>query len=116
MRAATAKRPPVATPLAAGEAIAAQWNGSIGGEEVPKAEARACTVRVAGDSEVALLFVGDEAATREVPVRRLTPKVSGRACRIGGCRPGLEVHAAGSDIVFEFETVEDRDRLAASLI
>jgi hypothetical protein len=115
MRAETAKRPPAATPLAAGEAIAAHWNGSIGGEEVPKAEARACTVRVMGDGEVALLSVTDEAATRDVPVRRLTPKVSGRACRIRGCRPGLEVHAAGSDIVFEFETVEDRDRLAASL-
>ena len=108
-------RPAMATPLATDETIAADWNGSVGREEVRKAEARACTVRVTGDGEVALLSVTDVGGTRDVPIRRGTPKVSGRACRIGGCRPGLEVHAPGSDIVFEFDSVEDRDRVAASL-
>jgi hypothetical protein len=120
MRAESANRRPAATaaatPLALDETIAAQWNGSIGGEEVPKADSRACTVRVTGDSEVAVLSVTDSVGTRQVPIRRASRKVSGRACRIGGCRPGLEVHAAGSDIVFEFDSVEDRDRLAASLV
>ena len=117
MRAESSGPPPAATALAAGEAIAARWNGSIGGEEVPTAQARACTVCVSGDrdSEVALLLLTDDGATRELPIRRQMPKVSGRACRVGGCQPGLEVHAAGSDIVFEFDSVEDRDRLAASL-
>jgi hypothetical protein len=115
MRAESPKRPSAA-PLAEVETIAARWNGRIGGEEVPKAEARACTVRVTGDSDIALLSVTDDGGAREVPVRRVTPKVSGRACRIGGCRPGLEVHATGSDIVFEFDSVEDRDRLAAALV
>jgi hypothetical protein len=116
MRAESTKRPSAAAPLTEVETIAARWNGRIGGEEVPKAEARACTVRVTGDSDIALLSVRDDGGTREVPVRRATPKVSGRACRIGGCRPGLEVHATGSDIVFEFDSVEDRDRLAAALV
>ena len=105
-----------ASPLAPNETISARWNGRIGGEEVPTAESRACTVRVTGAGEVVLLSVTDSGSTREVPVRRVTPKVSGRACRIGGCRPGLEVHATGSDIVFEFDSVADRDRLAASLV
>jgi hypothetical protein len=116
MRAETAKHPPTATPLAADEAIAAQWSGSIGGVEVPKAKSRACTVGVTGDREVVVLSVTDTGGTRDVPVRRATPRVAGRACRVGGCRPGLEVHAAGTDIVFEFSSVEDRDRLAASLV
>lgn len=116
MRPGTRDRRPNATPLAPGETIAARWNGSIAGEEVPKAEARACTVRVTGGGEVALLSVDDDGGSRDVPVQRTTPKVSGRACRIGGCRPGLEVHATGSDIVFEFDSVADRDRLAASLV
>jgi hypothetical protein len=115
MRAESADRRSPATPLATDQTIAARWNGSIGGEEVPKAEARACTVRVTGDSEIAVLSVTDGSGTREVPIRRATRTVSGRACRIGGCRPGLEIHATGSDIVFEFDSVEDRDRLAASL-
>jgi hypothetical protein len=116
MRAETSKRARTALPLAAEEAISAHWNGSIGGKEVPKGEARACTVRVSGDSEVALLSVTDEGGTREVPIRRATPKVSGRACRVGGCRPGLEIHTTGSDIVFEFSSAADRDRLATSLV
>ena len=73
-------------------------------------------MRVSGDGEVALLSVTDVGGTRDVPVQRVTPKISGRACRVGGCRPGLEVHATGSDIVFEFDSVADRDRLAASLV
>lgn len=116
MRAEAAKRPVTASPLGARETIAARWSGSIGGVEVPKAESRACTVGVTGDTDVAVLSVGDDEGTREVPIRRGSKSVSGRACRVGGCRPGLEVHAAGSDIVFEFDSAADRDRLAVSLV
>jgi len=73
-------------------------------------------VAVTRDAEIALLSVTDSGGVRQVPVRRATPKASGRACRTRGCRPGLEVHATGSDIVFEFDSVGDRDRLAASLV
>ena len=116
MRAESPARASGATPLGAGETIAAEWNGQIGNEEVPSASARPCTVAVTGDEEVAMLVLTDVGGVRQVPVRRATPKASGRACRIGGCRPGLEVHATGSDIVFEFDSVADRDRLAASLV
>ena len=116
MRAETSKLARTAQSLAADEVISARWNGSIGGEEVPKGEGRACRVGVSGDGDVALLSVIDEGATREVPIRRATPKVSGRACRVGGCRPGLEVHTTGADIVLEFSSAADRDRLAASLV
>jgi hypothetical protein len=116
MRRESAARASSATALGAEETISAEWNGRIGGEEVPSAAARPCTVAVTRNDEIAMLSVTDSGGVRQVPVRRATPKASGRACRIRGCRPGLEVHATGSDIVFEFDSVGDRDRLAASLV
>jgi hypothetical protein len=104
-----------ASPLAGDETVAVQWSGRIGSEEVAMGRGRDGRVSVTGDGEIATLMVTDERGTRQVPVRRTTPKLSGRACRIGGCRPGLEVHATGSDMVFELDSAEDRDRLYASL-
>jgi hypothetical protein len=105
-----------AAPLRPGEEVGARWNGQIGSEAPPAGEARACSVAVDDQGEVALVRIRDEGGTRHVPVRRATPKVVGRVCRTNGCRPGIEVHGTGSDIVVEFDSAADRDRLAASVI
>ena len=105
-----------AAPLRPGEEITARWNGQIGSEDLALGVARACSVAVDDESEVALVRVRDEGGTRHVPVRRATPKVVGRVCRTNGCRPGIEIHGTGADIVFEFDSAADRDRVAASVI
>jgi hypothetical protein len=103
------------SPLAPGETLAACWSGQIGSDEVPMGQGRDARVGVTTEGEIATLSITDPGGSRQIPVRRATPKVSGRACRLGGCRPGLEVHATGSDIVFELDSAEDRDRLYTSL-
>ena len=116
MRGESPKGPLAAAPLRPGEEITARWNGQIGREDLPQGDTRACSVAVDDEGEVALVRVRDEGGMRNVPVRRSTPKVVGRVCRTSGCRPGIEVHGTGSDIVFEFDSAADRDRLAASVI
>lgn len=108
--------PLAVAPLRPGEEIAARWNGQIGSEDLRLGEARACSIAVDNEGEVALMRVRDEVGTRHVPVRRATPKVVGRVCRTSGCRPGMEVHGTSSDIVFEFDSAAVRDRLAASVL
>jgi len=103
-------------PLAPGESVAARWNGRIGSEDLPLGDGRACSVAVLPGDDVVTLVVTDEHGIRRVPVRRATPKRSGRACRTFGCRAGVEVHATGSDIIFELDSTANRDRLAASLV
>ena len=105
-----------AAPLRPGEEITARWSGQIGSEDLPLGESRACSVAVDDEGEVALVRIRDERGTRNVRVRRATPKVIGRVCRTNGCRPGIEVHGTGSDILLEFELAAERDRLAASVV
>ena len=105
-----------AAPLRPGEEISARWSGQIGGEDISLGEARACSVAVDDEGEVALVHIRDARGTRDVRVRRATPKVIGRVCRTNGCRPGIEVHGTGSDILIEFDSAAERDRLAASVI
>jgi hypothetical protein len=116
IRGESQKVPLAAAPLRPGEEVAARWNGQVGSEDLPLGEARACSVAVDDEGEVALLRIRDEGGTRHVAVRRTTPKVIGRVCRTNGFRPGIEVHGTGSDIVFEFDSAADRDRLAASVV
>ena len=117
MRGESRNGPLAAAPAARpGEEIGARWNGQIGSDDLPLGEARACSVAVDDEGEVALVRVRDEGGSAACAVRRATPKVVGRVCRTNGCRPGIEVHGTGSDIVFEFDSAADRDRLAASVI
>ncbi len=115
MRGESRKGPLAAAPLRPGEEMTARWSGRIGSEELLSGEARSCSVAVEDEGEVALVRVRDEDGARQVPVRRATPKVVGRVCRTNGCRPGVEVHGTSADIMFEFESTADRDRLAASV-
>ena len=116
MRGESRNGPLAAAPLRPGEEIGARWNGQIGSEDLPLGEARACSVAVDDEGEVARVRIRDEGGVRSVAVRRSTPKVVGRVCRTNGCRPGIEVHGTGSDIVLEFDSAADRDRLAASVL
>ena len=116
MRGESRKGQLAAAPLRPGEEITALWNGQIGSEDLPPGESRACSVAVDDEGEVALVRVRDEGGSRNLTVRRATPKVVGRVCRMNGCRPGIEVHGTGSDIVLEFDSAADRDRLAASVV
>ena len=105
-----------AAPLRPGEEIKARWSGQVGGEDVSLGEPMACSVAVDDEGEVALVHIRDERGTRDVRVRRATPKVIGRVCRTNGCRPGIEVHGTGSDILIELDSRAERDRLAASVL
>jgi hypothetical protein len=105
-----------AAPLRPGEEISAYWSGQIGSDDIPLGESMACSVAVDDDGEVALVHLRDERGTRDVRVRRATPKVVGRVCRMNGCRPGIEVHGTGSDILLEVDSTAERDRLAASVL
>ena len=91
-------------PLRPGEEIKARWSGQVGREDVSLGESRACSVAVDDEGEVALVHIRDERGTRDVRVRRATPKVIGRVCRTSGCRPGIEVHGTGSDILIELDS------------
>jgi len=105
-----------AAPLRPGEEIVARWSGQIGSDDVPAGEARACSIAVDDEGGVALVHIRDERGSRHVRVSRTTPKVIGRVCRTNGCRPGIEVHGTGSDILIELDSTAERDRLAASVL
>ncbi len=105
-----------AAPLRPGEEVTARWSGQVGNEDVSLDESRACSIAVDDEGEVALVHILDERGTRDIRVRRATPKVIGRVCRTSGCRPGIEVHGTGSDILIELDSRAERDRLAASVL
>ena len=101
--------------LAPDETIAARWSGRLVGEERDLDDPGACTVAATGEGDVASLTVADERGPRTVVVGRSSPKPVGRVCRVRGCTPHLEVHAPSGDVVLEFASAADRDRLAATL-
>jgi hypothetical protein len=59
--------------------------------------------------------IASAAAVRVVVTRRPAPTTRVRLCRIGGCEPGLEVHAPTADLLLIFSDRETRDRLVATL-
>jgi hypothetical protein len=101
--------------LAANETTPARWSGRLQGEERPLDDPGECTIRVDGDGEARTLTVSDDDGSRTLIVQRSSPKPLGRVCRVRGCNPHLEVHGPGSDLLFEFGSAGDRDRVAASL-
>jgi hypothetical protein len=102
-------------PLGPGEPMGARWSGWLQGEERSLEDPKACTVAVSGEADVRTVTVVDVRGSRTLVTRRNSPRPLGRVCRIGGCTPHLEIHAPGADVVLEFASAGDRDRLAASL-
>ena len=95
--------------------VRARWSGWLGTEERSLDHPRECAIAVEAGSEVRTVTIVDELGARSIVTRRSSPKPLGRVCRLRGCRPHLELHAPGGDILFEFESVRDRDRAAAAL-
>src|SRR4051812_40778477 len=103
-------------PLPSGERLEARWGGWIRNEAVGGHETIACTLTVAPDRDAYLMTIVDARAERTLPVRRRAPVRQVRLCRVDGCRPGLDIRAAGSDLILEFDGVAARDRLASTLL
>lgn len=102
-------------PLATDEKVAARWSGWLQGEIQPLDKPRDSTLAVGRDAEVSTLTVVDALGARSLVVRRASPRPVGRVCRVRGCTPHLEIHAPGGDVLFEFGSVEDRNRIAEAL-
>ena len=110
-----APRASAGEPFGAGEGVAARWSGRIGTESVPAGIPRAARIGLTCDGEACELEVTDERGVHRLAIRRGSPMQVGRLCRIGGCVPGLRIHAPGADVTLEPATAVDRDRLAALL-
>jgi hypothetical protein len=104
-----------ARPLATDEMVAARWSGWLEGENQPLDKPRDCTLAVGRDAAVRTLTVVDAHGARSLVVRRESPRPVGRVCRVHGCTPHLEIHAPRGDVLFEFDSVEERNRVAAAL-
>ena len=52
--------------------------------------------------------------TQTVRIRRAAPLRLVRLVRLGGSRPGLEVHAATADLLLSFDERGDRERFLAA--
>jgi hypothetical protein len=108
-------RPPTrSAPLAPDARLPARWSGWIRNDSVKRDGMLACTLGVVRDGDVHRLTIADARAERVLPVRRRsTNRV--RLCRLDGFRAGLDVRAAGADVIIEFDDPADRDRLASAL-
>ena len=102
-------------PLATDETVAARWSGWLEGEIQPLDKPLDCTLTARSDAEVRTLTVVDSHGPRSLVVRRDSPRPVGRVCRVRGCTPHLEIHAPGGDVVFEFGSVDERNRVATAL-
>ena len=103
-------------PLASDERLEARWAGWIRNESVGRHDLIPCTITVDPDRDVYRLTIADARSERTLPVRRRAPVRQVRVCKIDGCRPGLDIRAAGADVILEFETEPPRDRLASTLV
>jgi hypothetical protein len=103
-------------PLPSGDRLDARWGGWIRNEAVGGHETVACTLTVAPDRDAYLMTIVDARGERTLPVRRRAPIRQVRLCRLDGCRPGLDIRAAGSDLILEFDRAAARDRLASTLL
>jgi hypothetical protein len=102
-------------PLAAGERMSARWSGWIGSTVVTRDAPTACTVEVSAEPDLNWISLTDVHAGRTVRMRRSASAVYVRSCRVGGCEPGLEIHARSDDLILTFDDRAARDRLAATL-
>ena len=73
----------------------------------------ACTITVDGVPDLpdlADVAIVEPARTQTVRIRRTAPLRLVRLVRVGGSRPGLEIHAATADLLLSFDERRDRDR------
>ena len=102
-------------PLAAGERIAARWSGRIGSDVVARDVPTSCIIAVSATPYVNQISLIDAHAGRIVRIRRSAPVRYVRLCGIGGCEPGVDLHARADDLILTFDDPAARDRLAATL-
>ena len=102
-------------PLEPGAAVAVRWSGRIGSEIVSVDASIPALVSVEGEPDRFDVTIASDGATRVVRTRRPAPANRVRLCRIGGCQPGLEVHAPTADLLLIFDDHLVRDRLADTL-
>ena len=102
-------------PLEPGGAVAVRWSGRIAGEVVSIDASNRALVSVEGEPDRFDVTIASDEATHVVRTRRPAPVTRVRICRIGGCEPGLEVHAPTADLLLIFDDHRVRDRLAATL-
>lgn len=105
----------VPRPLEPRASVAVRWSGRIGSELVSPDAAIPALVTVEGEPDRFDVAIASAGATRMVRTRRPAPATRVRLCRIGGCEPGLEIHAPTADLLLIFADREVRDRLAATL-
>ena len=84
-----------------------------GGKNQPLDKPRDCTLAVGRDAAVHARSSMRMALA--LVVRRESPRPIGRVCRVQGCTPHLEIHAPRGDVLFEFDSVEERNRVAEAL-
>ena len=102
-------------PLEPGAAVAVRWSGRIEGEIVPLDASIPARVSIEGEPDRFDVTIASDRATHVVRTRRPAAANRVRLCRIGGCEPGLEVHAPTADLLLIFDDGAVRDRLAATL-
>lgn len=102
-------------PLEAGASVAVRWSGRIGSETVSSEAPITADVTVEGEPDRFNVTIGRPGDTHVVRTRRPAPVTRIRLCRIGGCEPGLEIHAPTADLLLVFADRDMRDRLAAAL-
>ena len=102
-------------PLQPGASVAVRWSGRIGSKTVSPEAPIAADVTVEGEPDRFDVTIAAPGATHVVRTRRPAPATRIRLCRIGGCDPGLVLHAPTADLLLVFADRDVRDRLAATL-
>ena len=105
----------VPRPLPPRTSVAVRWSGRIGSELVSSEAPIPALVTLESEPDRFNVTIASAAAVRVVVTRRPAPTTRVRLCRIGGCEPGLEVHAPTADLLLIFSDRETRDRLVATL-
>jgi hypothetical protein len=103
-------------PMAPDERLEGRWGGWIRNESVGRRETVPCTIAVEPGRDAYRVTIADARSQRTLPVRRRAPIRQVRLCRIDGCRPGLDIRAAGADLILEFDRESARNRLASTLL
>ena len=111
--AATASPGETTAQPAAPASIRGDWSGRIGSVVVARDRPLACSIDIAVVPDLPDLVdidIAEPARTQTVRIRRAAPLRLVRLVRLGGSRPGLEVHAATADLLLSFEERGDRER------
>lgn len=102
-------------PLEPGASVAVRWSGRIRSETVSPDGSIPAQVTVVSEPDRFDVTMAMADVTQVVRTRRPAPATRVRLCRIGGCEPGLEIHAPTADLLLIFADGDVRDRLAATL-